>query len=97
MQLGALTVASKAGFVAESQANPPLVTQTQQIIHNCNTITWRWLAPDDGSGAYPIQGIHVFTINGNGKISEARFEFNSFAGALDNGYHIQYPNGTAFA
>ncbi|KAK3049763.1 hypothetical protein LTR09_008939 [Extremus antarcticus] len=95
--LGVLTTATKADFVYESQNNPPLVTQTQEVFTGgCNKVVWRWVSTTQGSGAYQVQGIHVFTLNASGRIIDARFEFNSFAGALNNGYTIFYPNGTQY-
>ncbi|KAK3681217.1 hypothetical protein LTR37_020931 [Vermiconidia calcicola] len=94
--LGALTVASKQAFIIESQASPPVFLDTQAIFFTCNQINWRWVSTNFGNGAYQVQGIHNFEVNGNGKITQVNFEFNSFAGALDNGYTIFYPNGTQY-
>lgn len=95
--LGAITTASKHDFVVESQNNPPLVTQTQNVFTgSCNMVVWEWVSVSFGNGDYPVQGIHVFTVTDTGKITRVHFEFNSFAGALDNGYTIYYPNGTQY-
>jgi hypothetical protein len=62
----------------------------------CNVVIWEWNAASFGNGDYPIQGIHVFTLNDAHKLAKTHFEFNSFAGGIDTGYTIFYPNGTQF-
>ena len=60
------------------------------------TVVWEWISTSFGSAAYPVQGIHVFTVNSDGLITSVHFEFNSFAAALDTGYTIFYANGTQY-
>ena len=59
-------------------------------------VVWEWISTGFGSAAYPVQGIHVFTVDSNGLIASVHFEFNSFAAGLDTGYTIYYPNGTKY-
>ncbi len=93
IQLGGKTATSKAAFVAESQANKPLDATTIAIyVADCNKIVWQWVSTN--FGVYEEKGIHVFHTNSAGKLTAAYFEFNSIAGALDNGYKVLTPNGT---
>jgi hypothetical protein len=59
-------------------------------------VIWEWVSTQFGSAQYPVEGIHVFTVNSDGKITATNFEFNSFAAGLDQGYTIYYPNGTQY-
>ena len=70
----------------------------KQMLTSCfsTTVVWEWISTNFASGAYPVQGIHVFTVNSDGQIVNAHFEFNSFAAGLDTGYTIFYPNGTQY-
>lgn len=61
-----------------------------------STVVWEWISTSFGSGAYPVQGIHVFTVNSEGKLTSVHFEFNSFAAGLDQGFTIYYANGTQY-
>lgn len=93
-QLGQPTVSGKKNWIQESQSNPPIFTETQEIITGgCNKITWRWISTNFGSGEYPLQGIHVFTLTSEGQITRVNFELNSLAAALDTGYTVTDPDG----
>ncbi|KAK5162996.1 uncharacterized protein LTR77_011051 [Saxophila tyrrhenica] len=97
LPLGSLTVATKRDWIYESQNNPPFPTETQAVyVTDCNKVTWLWISPNFGSGAYPVQGIHLLTTNDDCKLTMVNFEFNSFAAALDTGYTIFYANGTQY-
>ena len=54
----------------------------------CNYITWRWNAPVTDTRPFPIKGIHVFTVNARGKLTETNFEFDVIAGAIDDGFTV---------
>lgn len=68
---------------------------TIEVSHNCNEITWRWLASALGEAIHQVKGINVFKVPSplSGQISEDYLEFNSIAWGIDTGYHCQDPKG----
>jgi hypothetical protein len=76
--LGGVTFATPALFDAGQGAQPaiPSVT-TLNLEHNCNTITWRWVA-SFGFGNN-VQGINLMYINAAGQLETNYSEFDNAA------------------
>ena len=85
-QLGSVTFASKAAFIAGSGAQPPLILQTLDAFASCDKISWRWVSVSGtGNNAKEVKGIDNFYINKFGRIKTTYAEFNSGAWLYDLG------------
>lgn len=96
-QLGSLTFASKAEFLAGQGAQPPVPFKILNLWNTCDTVIIRWLS---AQSPLPVQGISIATVEpapegqGGGfgvgsqkwQISKIVAEFNSGAWLGDLGY-----------
>jgi hypothetical protein len=95
-QLGSLTFASKADFLAGQGAQPPVPFKILNLWNTCDTVIIRWLSAQ----SLPVQGISIATVQpavegqgggfGTGpqkwQINRVLAEFNSGAWLGDLGY-----------
>ncbi|RMZ89028.1 hypothetical protein DV736_g3747, partial [Chaetothyriales sp. CBS 134916] len=94
--LGGPSFSGRTAFV-QGVAGAPAIPgmSTLEVFHDCNRISWRWLAQGLGLSKYEVKGINdmyvpnVFT----GQISRDYLEFNSIAWGIDTGYSVQTPTG----
>lgn len=81
--LGSITFANKTAFdIGQGIKQPEVKTETLNIWHDCNQITWRWkITPQVAPPlvAYPVVGINVMQINEKGLIQKNYAEFDNGA------------------
>lgn len=79
--LGSITFANKTAFdIGQGKLQPEVKTETLNIFHDCNSITWRWkITPLTGETSKPVNGINYFIVGENGLVTKNYAEFNNAA------------------
>ena len=95
IQLGTITFTNKQDYINAVLNTAPAQLDTIKIIVGaCNYITWYWNGPVAENRTLPIKGIHIFEANPKTmKLTEAWFEFDSLAAAIDEGLSVLTPDG----
>ncbi|KIX05258.1 uncharacterized protein Z518_06130 [Rhinocladiella mackenziei CBS 650.93] len=72
--LEAISIPSKAAFIAAFHAAPPTAgTQTLDLLHTCTQMVWRWLGTS--SEGLPVRGLTMMNITTEGQISATFVEY----------------------
>lgn len=85
-QLGSETFVGKSVYI-EGEEHAPAIPSLQDLLifHDCQYITWYWLANGIGTGAQEVKGINIFTVSSDCKqIVQDHLEFNSIAWGIDD-------------
>jgi len=77
--LGAATFPNKTAFDFGQGSQPEVKTETLNIFHDCDTITWRWKITPLTQNPYPVVGLNYMQINKDGLIQKQYAEFDNAA------------------